>query len=77
MDFSVMIKISMINQYLGSNIDWSELFSVVSSAHPCGEMLRLTGSVIKKKRQNTPKLVSQPLYIDSDCFFETRKMEQC
>lgn len=56
---SLMIKTPLINQYLGSHTDWSELlFSVVSSVHACGEMLRLTGSVIKKKRQNTPKLVS-------------------
>lgn len=57
---SSMIKTSLINQYLGSKIDWHELlFSVLSSVHPWAEMLRLTGPAIKKKGQHTLRLVRQ------------------
>lgn len=57
---SIMIKAPLIHQYLESKTDWCALlFSGVSSVLPCSEMLRLTGSVIEKKRWNTPhKLVS-------------------
>lgn len=57
---SSMIKTSLINQYLGIKIDWNELlFSVLSSVHSWGEMLRLTGPAIKKKGQHTLRLVRQ------------------
>lgn len=73
---SSMIKTSLINQYLGSKIDWHELwFSVLSSVHPWAEMLRLTGPAIKKKGQHTLRLCQTALWILTVmvCLFETQK----
>lgn len=64
---SSMIKTSLINQYLGSKIDWNELlFSVLSSVHSWSEMLRLTRPAIKKKGQHTLRLSGSSLNTDSD-----------
>lgn len=60
--FQKTIKTPLTNQYLGSNTDWCEL--LLSR----GEILKLTGPVTKKKRQNTPTNQSaSSSNIGSDC----------
>lgn len=75
---SSMIKTSLINQYLESKTDWHELlFSVLSSVHTWGEMLRLTGPAIKKKGQRTLRLVRQLFEYWWQWWFVSLKLRKC